>query len=90
MIYFSEEEFLCPVCQGGEEELDSFAKLAECEHVFCEPCITEWSKNADTCPICRNRFVVCNIIINGFNNSRYKGRTNNKGISDTNKYLLGF
>ncbi|XP_063677818.1 remodeling and spacing factor 1-like [Bolinopsis microptera] len=51
-----EEEFLCPVCQGGEEELDSFAKLAECEHVFCEPCITEWSKNADTCPICRNRF----------------------------------
>ena len=71
MIYFSEEEFLCPVCQGGEEELDSFAKLAECEHVFCEPCITEWSKNADTCPICRNRFVVCNIIINGINNYRY-------------------
>eukprot|EP00116_Pleurobrachia_bachei_P010296 sb/3470558/ len=49
----NEDEFLCPVCQGGEGDVESFAKPQNCQHVFCEPCITEWSKNANTCPICR-------------------------------------
>lgn len=27
-----------------------------CEHIFCLDCITEWSKNVNTCPVDRMRF----------------------------------
>ncbi|GBP47255.1 PHD and RING finger domain-containing protein 1 [Eumeta japonica] len=29
-----------------------------CEHVFCVDCITEWSKNVNTCPVDRSTFEV--------------------------------
>lgn len=40
----------CAVC------LESIVRpvlLSDCEHVFCQECISEWCKNSSNCPLCR-------------------------------------
>lgn len=33
-----------------------------CQHTFCFKCINQWSKESNTCPLCRKRFykLICN------------------------------
>ena len=40
----------CPICLI--DEIENPAKTS-CDHEFCEPCITEWKKKSNTCPVCR-------------------------------------
>ncbi len=30
--------------------------LISCGHVFCFLCISNWSKNANCCPLCKSKF----------------------------------
>lgn len=44
------EELICSICCGV---LDQPVQTPACEHLFCEPCITTWLSNQQTCPIDR-------------------------------------
>ena len=33
-------------------------KTLPCNHTFCSPCINNWKKKHNTCPLCRNEFIV--------------------------------
>lgn len=37
-----------------------FAKLKSCNHMFCYSCIIDWSKEINTCPVCRLSFDLLN------------------------------
>lgn len=45
----------CPICLLAFEKQE-IGKPAKCDHVFCFPCILEWSKVMRTCPIDRIEF----------------------------------
>lgn len=45
----------CPICLHSFREQE-VGKPNICEHSFCAPCIEEWSKNVQTCPIDRKEF----------------------------------
>lgn len=40
----------CPICIGPKQNQLRIA----CGHVFCSPCIEEWLKGNNTCPVCRS------------------------------------
>jgi len=40
----------CSICL---EDISDKAQVDGCSHVFCMPCITLWSKNSNTCPMCK-------------------------------------
>lgn len=42
------EEFLCPIC---EDVLDDCVQVADCEHLFCKLCISNWIKVKSVCPL---------------------------------------
>ena len=43
-----DEQFLCPICCGIIEKPKL---LLECQHIFCEDCITKWVSLKHNCPI---------------------------------------
>lgn len=45
----------CPICLHSFREQE-VGMPNICEHSFCAPCIEEWSKNVQTCPIDRKEF----------------------------------
>eukprot|EP01102_Stenamoeba_stenopodia_P017321 TRINITY_DN618_c0_g2_i7.p1 TRINITY_DN618_c0_g2~~TRINITY_DN618_c0_g2_i7.p1 ORF type:complete len:381 (+),score=116.36 TRINITY_DN618_c0_g2_i7:311-1453(+) len=46
---------MCSVCY--EDLQDSTRGITDiCEHLFCFPCIYDWSKITNTCPMCKRRF----------------------------------
>ncbi|XP_055620591.1 PHD and RING finger domain-containing protein 1-like [Toxorhynchites rutilus septentrionalis] len=50
----------CPICLLSLNDQE-IGVPEVCEHIFCAPCIEEWSKNVTTCPIDRKNFDVINI-----------------------------
>lgn len=46
----------CPICLLAFTFNQEIGKPAVCDHVFCFPCIQEWSKVVQTCPIDRTEF----------------------------------
>lgn len=46
----------CPICLLAFTSDQEIGKPAVCEHIFCFPCIHEWSKVVQTCPIDRKEF----------------------------------
>jgi hypothetical protein len=40
----------CPICYDRPHHP---VTLSECEHLFCEVCISEWLEKEKTCPVCR-------------------------------------
>lgn len=42
----------CAICL--EENVNTCIKT-ECSHIFCKSCITEWFRNHNECPMCRNK-----------------------------------
>jgi len=40
----------CPVCL---EDFKTTPKALGCGHVFCAPCLSQWTRESTTCPICR-------------------------------------
>merc|ERR1719248_566212 len=40
----------CPVCL---EDFKTTPKALGCGHVFCAPCLSQWTRDNATCPICR-------------------------------------
>ena len=47
---------LCSICLC-DHELEHMKRLG-CKHVFCTKCIDTWSKQNNTCPLCRKSFDV--------------------------------
>lgn len=43
----------CSICY---ENIKDQGKLDSCVHLFCFECIFKWSKQANVCPICKQRF----------------------------------
>lgn len=52
----SSDEDKCPICLLAFKSDQEIGKPAKCDHVFCFPCIHEWSKVVQTCPIDRTEF----------------------------------
>ena len=50
----------CAICQENFQLFSIVTKL-ECEHLFHTDCISEWFKNASTCPLCRNEDIFAEI-----------------------------
>ncbi|XP_053684264.1 PHD and RING finger domain-containing protein 1 [Sabethes cyaneus] len=50
----------CPICLLSLNDQE-IGVPEVCEHIYCAPCIEEWSKNVTTCPIDRKNFDVINI-----------------------------
>lgn len=48
-----ERDAECSICLG---EKQNKAMVGSCFHSFCFKCITDWSKTARECPLCRNVF----------------------------------
>lgn len=46
----------CPICLLSFTSDQEIGKPAVCDHKFCFPCIQEWSKVVQTCPIDRKSF----------------------------------
>lgn len=46
------EKDVCSICLGEVENRGIIA----CEHTFCMPCIHDWSKVTNLCPICKKSF----------------------------------
>lgn len=40
----------CPICFDKPHQP---VTLSDCDHVFCEVCISEWLEKEKTCPVCR-------------------------------------
>lgn len=46
----------CPICLVAFQSGQEIGKPRVCQHAFCFPCIHEWSKVVQTCPIDRKEF----------------------------------
>ncbi|XP_028968025.1 PHD and RING finger domain-containing protein 1-like [Galendromus occidentalis] len=55
----------CPICLGKLYETTLQGRPESCDHTFCIECITAWSKNNSTCPLCRNSFSKIKISLRG-------------------------
>lgn len=42
------EKWRCPICLEGLQQ----PVVTHCGHVFCYPCITEWLRRSNSCPVC--------------------------------------
>ena len=49
-----DEELLCPICG---HVLQNPLQIKNCEHCFCTPCIEEWMKHQQICPVDRSPVV---------------------------------
>lgn len=47
-------KFECPICLDDIQK-ENIAKIS-CSHKFCFPCIQQWSRKEETCPVCRKLF----------------------------------
>jgi hypothetical protein len=59
----------CSICLDYLETLQCI-KLINCKHIFHKSCIGEWTKNHNTCPLCRtniSNFFIAKTNINIFN-----------------------
>ena len=45
----------CSICLENLEN-HQYIKLVNCKHIFHKSCIDEWTKNHNTCPLCRTNF----------------------------------
>ncbi|XP_049631710.1 E3 ubiquitin-protein ligase NRDP1-like [Suncus etruscus] len=43
-----DEDLICPICSGVLEEP---VQAPNCEHAFCNACITQWFSHQQTCPV---------------------------------------
>lgn len=43
----------CAICL---DTINQLANLDNCSHDFCRPCIVQWSKNTNLCPLCKKEF----------------------------------
>ncbi|XP_015111930.1 uncharacterized protein LOC107037735 [Diachasma alloeum] len=50
----------CPICLLPFKK-QQVATPATCDHCFCLLCLTEWSKNVNTCPVDRQPFTSINV-----------------------------
>lgn len=54
------EEVECPVCMDKLEPSDCMVTL--CGHLFCRKCIVDWVGNRGSCPTCKRRLQLTNIL----------------------------
>lgn len=58
----------CTICM--EENISVRASIPCCDHTFCFDCIVKWSKQENTCPLCKKRFRQIDKIESSGNNER--------------------
>ena len=51
----------CSICINELEVNQDVIEL-ECKHIYCEDCITEWTRYKNICPVCRHKIEVVNKI----------------------------
>jgi len=56
-LNFSEENKYCTICQSNYEVGEQYLMLM-CLHRFHQPCVSEWFKLKDTCPICKEQVAI--------------------------------
>lgn len=61
----------CPICLHSFRDQE-IGTPNNCDHSYCAPCIEEWSKNVQTCPIDRKEFDFINIKDNYVNGNFLK------------------
>lgn len=49
-----EDTVFCPICYS--ESMNDRVTIDCCGHQFCTPCIEEWTKQTNLCPLCRVKF----------------------------------
>lgn len=54
-----DEELLCSICRMV---LENPVQFRQCEHAFCDLCITEWLRHKNVCPIDRNLVMPADLI----------------------------
>jgi hypothetical protein len=47
------EDEHCAICLSNIEEEQGILK---CKHCYCFTCIEQWSKQENSCPLCKQRF----------------------------------
>jgi hypothetical protein len=78
-----EEDPNCPVCLNRVQER---AYTNSCLHEFCFPCIQEWSRNHNRCPVCREFYA--NILYNIRSSTEYDELPVEEPINEMNGVLL--
>lgn len=63
----------CPICFGQMQD-GSMVELSYCPHRFCLTCIGEWCVIKNTCPLCRQEFIVTDEINAARMNTIYEKR----------------
>ncbi|XP_062401651.1 E3 ubiquitin-protein ligase NRDP1-like [Sardina pilchardus] len=53
-----DEDLLCPICSGVLEEP---VQATDCEHAFCNACITQWISQQSTCPVDRSQVTLAQL-----------------------------
>ena len=48
----------CSICQAGFRQGESISTLNDCRHTFHHPCLVEWGKYNQVCPLCRKSIPV--------------------------------
>ena len=72
----------CPICLEDFKDLfdtSSLRKIANCNHIYCAPCIETWFKNNRKCPVCKQ--YACNEC---FDESHTTNSPNNNTGNTTN------
>ena len=59
----TQEEQECPICYCKIDTIKNIS-VTNCNHTFCFSCITTWTRNHDTCPVCRFNFFQSELHIN--------------------------
>ena len=55
------EPFQCPICL---EHITENMQQLHCTHKFCNPCLSKWNREHNTCPICRKPILSLDHIFN--------------------------
>ncbi|KAL3500576.1 hypothetical protein ACH5RR_039669 [Cinchona calisaya] len=78
----SKQGLECAVCLSKFEETDVLRLLPRCKHAFHRNCIDKWLENHSSCPLCRYKFEIGDLMSSSFTNSlRYPGN-NLSNLSD--------
>ena len=48
----NDSDNVCSICMDTPSKMD-VTKLSGCKHLFCFDCIEAWSKEENTCPLCK-------------------------------------
>lgn len=76
----------CPICLQELKDPTEVSVVSPCGHVFCTACISVWTENNQTCPLCRRETDV----VHGFGGRALAEMRDILGIKQVSKTPPGF